>query len=327
MNPTGTCAETPDPSQAQERQHFLTEVLDGLRQPAKELPCKYFYDATGSRLFEQICELEEYYLTRTELAILRQYVDEIADWIGPRCLLIEYGSGSSLKTELLLDRLVDVVAYIPIDLSREYLQRSAGSIADRYPGLEVKPLCADFRGDFQLPPTGRHEARRIVYFPGSTIGNFSPPEAAALLSSIAALCRPSGGFLLGFDLQKDVRTLEAAYNDSKGVTRDFNLNLLARINRELGADFQVDAFRHHAFYNRQLACIEMHLVSLQAQTVRLGGETFYLAKGESIRTERSYKYNVEEFRSWVHATGFSVERVWMDRHKLFAVLYMTVRDS
>jgi dimethylhistidine N-methyltransferase len=320
MNPIES--STPPATPSLERRLFLTEVVNGMRQPSKELPCKYFYDAAGSRLFEDICALDEYYLTRTELAILQEHANDMADLLGPRCLLIEYGSGSSMKTQLLLDRLADVIAYIPIDLSRDFLLHSAASISEHYPGLEVLPLCADFRREFELPQPHRREARRIVFFPGSTIGNFGPPDAEQLLAGVAALCGPSGGMLLGFDLQKDVRVIEAAYNDSRGVTRDFNLNLLARINRELGADFHLDAFRHHAFYNRRLACIEMHLVSLQSQTVHIDGEGFQLSRGESIRTERSYKYDLDQFRAWVRVTGLSVEKVWTDRQGFFAVLYL-----
>lgn len=308
---------------AAETERFRAEVLRGLRRPVKELPCKYFYDETGSRLFEEICDLEEYYLTRTELEMMHQHAAEMAALLGRDCLLVEFGSGSSLKTRLLLDHLPRPAGYVPVDVSCDYLLRSAQKIAARYPGLEVLPLCADFTAELRLPEPSRPPARRVVYFPGSTLGNFGPPEALALLARIAGLCGPGGGLLLGVDLQKDVRLLEPAYNDRRGVTAAFNLNLLARINRELGADFRLDAFRHRAFYNGQLGCIEMHLVSLRTQRVRIGDEVISFAEGESIRTEYSYKYNVEELREWVPRAGLRVERVWLDAQKLFGVLYLT----
>jgi L-histidine Nalpha-methyltransferase len=313
----------PDIERPATKTQFLADVLHGLGQPEKELPCKYFYDEAGSRLFERICELEEYYLTRTELAIMRQHVDEMAAVIGPDCSIIEYGCGAGLKIRLLLDRVTTPAAYIPIDISSECLHRCAAEIAARYAGLEVRPLCADFTGDYRLPEIRIPEARRVVYFPGSTIGNFGPPEAAKLLSRVAAVCGPGGGLLLGFDLQKNVSILEAAYDDSKGVTRDFNLNLLARINLELGANFQIDAFRHRATYNRVLNCIEMYLVSLRTQTVAIGNQTISFAENEMIRTERSYKYDIDQFSRWVVTTGLQVQKVWTDERGFFAVLYLT----
>jgi dimethylhistidine N-methyltransferase len=306
------------------RGEFLADVLRGLAQAQKELPCKYFYDAAGSALFEQICDLDEYYLTRTELAIMRRHVAEMASLLGPDCLLIEYGSGTGTKTRLLLDRM-EAAAYVPIDISPEYLQRSAAEITARYPGLEVRPLCTDFASQFQLPPLRAQAKRRIIYFPGSTIGNFGPAEAAVLLSRSARVVGQGGGFLLGFDLQKELTIIEAAYNDSRGVTRAFNLNLLARINRELGADFKLDTFRHCARYDSELNCIEMYLVSTKPQTVLIQGHEISFAKGESIRTERSYKYNLEEFTSWVKQTGFRVEKSWTDEKHLFAVVYLIAR--
>jgi dimethylhistidine N-methyltransferase len=314
-------------SPAAAKDRFLTEVLHGLRMPEKELPCKYFYDAAGSQLFEQICELDEYYLTRTELGIMERHAEEMAAAIGSGCLLVEYGPGAGLKTRLLVDRLVSPAGYIPIDLSPEYLQSATSEIAAGYPELEVRPLCADFESDYQLPSLRRRAAKRVIYFPGSTIGNFGPDEASVLLTRVANVCGPGGGLLLGFDLQKDVQTLEAAYNDAKGVTRDFNLNLLARINRELGADFQIDAFHHRAGYNDRLHCIEMFLMSRRPQAVQIDGEQISFAEHEKIRTERSYKYNLEHFCRWVRALGLSVQKVWTDEKKFFAVLYLTVVTS
>lgn len=305
-------------------ERFLAEVLDGLRRPAKTLPCKYFYDELGSRLFDRICDLDEYYLTRTELAILRR-APEMAALLGPACLLVEFGSGSGLKTRLLLDHLPEPAAYVPVDLAREPLLRSAAELAARYPGLEVLPLCADFAGDLELPTPQRRATRRAVYFPGSTIGNFGPDEAHQLLQCVARLCGPGGGFLLGTDLRKDAGVLEAAYNDRDGVTRDFNLNLLRRINRELGADFVLDAFRHVAVYDRPHGRIEMHLVSRRGQEVHVGDAVIRFAEGESVRTECSYKYDLDEFRGQAAAAGLDVARVWTDERRYFAVQYLTVR--
>jgi dimethylhistidine N-methyltransferase len=303
---------------------FLADVLRGLRRSTKELPCKYFYDATGSHLFEQICELEEYYLTRTELAIMHKHAGEMAELLGPDCLLVEYGSGSSIKTRLLLDRLKRVAAYVPLDVSREHLLRSAQRLGRRYPTIEVLPLCADFTGEFRLPEPSRPPARRVVYFPGSTLGNFDPQAATVLLASVARLCGPGGALLLGIDLKKDVRILEPAYNDAKGITAAFNLNLLARINRELGANFDLAAFRHRAPYNRVLGCIEMHLVSLRPQQVHLADEVFSFTEGEFILSERSFKYDLDEFRVWARRAGLRVEKTWVDGRNYFAVLYLTV---
>ncbi len=303
---------------------FCADVLHGLGAPAKELPCKYFYDEAGSQLFERITELEEYYPTRTELSIMNRHVAEMAGLLGPRCLLVEYGSGSSTKTRLLLDHLRRPAGYVPIDVSGEHLRRSAQSIADEYPGLEVLPLCADFTRPLELPVPRRQPARRVVTFPGSTIGNFTPDEAVALLRRTAALCGRGGGLLLGADLRKDRRVLEAAYNDRRGVTAAFNRNLLVRINRELGADFAVDRFAHRAFYNAAEGRIEIHLVSRRDQRVHVGDAEFAFAAGESIRTEYSYKYRLRDLDDLGAAAGFEVERFWTDEREYFSVHYLTV---
>ena len=303
---------------------FRAEVLRGLRLPAKELPCKYFYDERGARLFEEICALDEYYLTRTELAIMRRHVGEMAGRLGPHCLLIEYGSGSGVKTRLLLDHRPDVAAYVPVDISGEQLAQSAEALAALYPGLEVLPVCADFTRRFRLPRPSYPADRRVLYFPGSTIGNFGPTQATALLRGIGRRCGRGGGLLIGVDLKKDPAILEPAYNDARGVTAAFNLNLLRRINCELGADFRLDRYRHHAFYNAERGRIEMHLVSLEAQTVRIGRTRIVLAEEESIRTECSYKYGLDEFRALAAGAGWSVEQVWTDERQLFSVQYLAV---
>jgi dimethylhistidine N-methyltransferase len=303
---------------------FREDVLRGLRARQKELPCKYFYDERGSHLFDQICNLDEYYLTRTELAILRSNASAIADRLGQACLLIEFGSGSALKTRVLLDHLVEPAGYVPIDIARTHLERSALALADRYPDLEVLPVCADFTGHFDLPRSTRPLSRRVIFFPGSTIGNFGPEAATELLRRFAALGGPEAGLLIGVDLAKDASLVEPAYNDRRGITAAFNLNLLARINRELGADFPLDGFRHYAFYDTELGRIEMHLVSLRAVNVKIGNVSIAFEAGESIRTECSYKYSLERFRHLAATAGLCVKDVWTDDGNLFSIQYLEV---
>jgi dimethylhistidine N-methyltransferase len=301
---------------------FRADVLRGLSAPAKELPSKYFYDEAGSGLFEQITELDEYYLTRTELTIMQRHAREMAGLMGRHCLLIEYGSGTSAKTRLLLDHLRDPAGYVPIDLSGDHLRRSALALAEDFPAIEVLPLCADFAGLVQLPVPRQLPARRVVYFPGSTIGNFTPAEVIALLQQTAALCGRGGGLLLGADLPKDPAVLEAAYNDQRGITARFNSNILVRINRELDADFEVGQFAHRAFYNAPEGRIEMHLVSQRDQWVHVGDAKFFCAAGESIRTEYSYKFSLAQLRQLAQAAGFTMERTWMDDRQYFGVHYL-----
>jgi L-histidine Nalpha-methyltransferase len=304
---------------------FRADVLRGLRAPKKELPCKYFYDEVGSALFEQITELEEYYPTRTELGIMERYAAEMAGLLGPRCLLIEYGSGTSIKTRLLLDQLRHPAGYVPIDVSGEHLDRSARALGKEYPGIEVLPLCADFTLPLGLPAFRKAVTRRVVYFPGSTLGNFTPEAAIALLRQTAALCGRDGGLLLGIDQQKDPRVIEAAYNDRQGVTAAFNRNILVRINRELGANFDIEQFAHRAFYNSAHGRIEMHLVSCRDQVVHVhvADLAFFFAAGESIHTENSYKYSLPALNDLAQASGFAVERVWTDERQYFSVAYLT----
>ncbi len=306
------------------RDRFLRDVLIGLRKARKEIPCKYFYDEAGSALFDAICGLDEYYLTRTETDILRAHAGEMAAEVGEDVDLIELGSGSSLKTRLLLERLRSPRAYLPVDISGEHLERSARSLARRFPGLRVEPVHADFTLPFALPDTGDPRARRVVYFPGSTIGNFGPAEALTLLRSIARLVGPGGGLLIGFDLDKDESIVIPAYNDARGVTAAFNLNLLTRINRELGGDFNLKAFAHRATYLRDRERVEMHLVSLRGQTVRVGGESFDFAEGETIHTESSHKYTTEHFARLAARAGFEATRRWTDAKGYFSVQYLVV---
>lgn len=304
------------------RDRFLAEVLSGLRKAQKELPSKYFYDEQGSHLFDRICTLDEYYIPRTEMAIMESYIEEMVELLGPRVLLIEYGSGSCTKTRILLDHLHEAAAYVPIDISRTQLLWVTEQLASDYLGLEVLPVCADYTSGFELPVPKRLSERTVIYFPGSTIGNFDRIPAKLFLEHVAETCRPGGGLLIGVDLKKDPRVLHRAYNDSQGVTAAFNLNLLERINRELDGDFQLESFEHYAFYNPQEGRVEMHLVSLKDQTVHLDGVTVPFASGESIWTESSYKFNIEEFKQMAAVAGFKVEHVWTDEQQWFTVQYL-----
>jgi dimethylhistidine N-methyltransferase len=305
-----------------ERERFLEDALAGLGSRPKTLPCKYFYDAEGSKLFEQICGLDEYYPTRTELSILRAHAGEMAACVGAGALLVEYGSGSSTKTRLLLDRLERPAGYVPIDVSREHLHETALALRVDYPALEVLPLCADFTAPVRLPRTRRTPRRRAVYFPGSTIGNFAAEDAIALMAGVARLVGRRGAFLVGVDLRKDPRVLERAYDDAAGVTAAFNRNLLARMNRELGANFDLSRFAHRAVWEAGAGRIEMHLVSEVAQVVRVGGVPIRFARGESLCTEHSHKYTLPGFAALARRAGLAVRRVWTDRAGLFSVQYL-----
>lgn len=301
---------------------FSEAVVQGLRQADKTLPCEYLYDERGSQLFDEICEQEEYYVTRAELEIMRRYSAEMASQIGPEVMLVEFGSGSSIKTQLLLDELTRPVAYVPVDISREHLRRTADRLAARYQQMEVLPVCADFTTRFHLPEASRRPSHVAVYFPGSTIGNFTKIAAREVLSSIARLCGPGGGLLIGIDLQKDVAVLEAAYNDAAGVTAEFSRNLLKRINRELDASIQVERFEHEAVYNQKAGRIEISLVSQCAQDAAVEGHVFHFAAGERIRTEYSHKYTVEGFAELAGESGFGLHRHWTDEQNRFAVLHL-----
>ncbi|MHC4827057.1 MAG: L-histidine N(alpha)-methyltransferase [Planctomycetota bacterium] len=292
---------------------FLEDAVTGLSSSPKRLPSKYFYDRRGSALFEQICELDEYYPTRTELAIMRRHIQVMADALGPRVLLIEPGSGASIKVRLLLAHLPDVAGYVPVDISGEHLIRWAHLLRQELPELPILPVHADFLEPFTLPPmpTAR---RRVIYFPGSTIGNFTPDQATAWLARMAKVAGPGGGLLIGVDLKKDVAILEAAYNDRHGVTRAFNLNMLERLRNELGADVRVDRFQHRAFYNEAEGRIEMHLVSTERQTVCLDHTEVRLEAGETIHTENSYKYDLEQFRALTTAAGWRRVAYWTDEN-------------
>lgn len=300
---------------------FLSEVLHGLSSKPKAIPAKFFYDARGAELFELICELEEYYPTRSEIAIMRDYANEMAVAIGHDVSLIEFGSGSSRKTRVLLDALKPA-AYVPIDISRQQLIESADAIAREYPDTDVHAVCADYSAGFELPAVASARAlRRVVYFPGSTIGNFTPAQAREFLARTAKLVGHDGGLLIGVDLKKSPLLLHAAYNDAKGVTAAFNLNLLTRMNSELGADFDLEAFEHLAFYDEQLGRIEMHLRTHTSHVVSIAGHMFSLDAGETIHTEISCKYDVAEFSELASSAGWRAVNVWTDRATLFSVHY------
>lgn len=303
---------------------FLTDVLLGLSSRPKSLPCKYFYDARGSQLFEDICELEEYYLARTEHAIMRQYVGEMGQQIGPGVMLIEYGSGSSYKTRLLLDHLEDPVAYVPVDISRDHLLQTCQQLSIDYPHIEILPVCADFVQPFELPDSARPSTHSAVFFPGSTIGNLLPDQIPVLLRRIGELCGRGGGLLIGIDLQKDPCIIEAAYNDRAHVTDEFNMNLLVRINYELAGDFDRSSFRHRAFYNSQQGRVEIYLESTRDQTVSVSGHAFQFVEGERIHTEYSHKYTVEQFAAMAADAGLTLRKSWTDPKRYFAVLHFAL---
>jgi dimethylhistidine N-methyltransferase len=304
---------------------FLAEVLIGLRKPQKELPSKYFYDERGSQLFERICELKEYYITSIEASIMRAHIKEVVELIGPHVLVIEHGCGNCEKVRFLMNHLHDPVAFIPIDISKEQLLKVAKELDSIYPQLQILPVCADYTSNFELPIPKQDSKRTVVYFPGSTISNFDPIPAKHFLEHVANLCGSDGALLIGVDLKKDPAVFHNAYNDSEGLTAAFNLNLLERINRELGCDFQPDAFEHYAFYNPRESRIEMHLISQKNQVVHIDRETISFARGESIWTESSYKYNLDEFEQMAAAAGFRVERVWVDEQQWFSVQYLKTR--
>ncbi|NNF51365.1 MAG: L-histidine N(alpha)-methyltransferase [Gammaproteobacteria bacterium] len=298
------------------------EVLAGLRASPKVLSPKYFYDERGSQLFDEITALPEYYPTRTEIGIMEANIDEIVALVGRQASLIEFGSGSSLKTRILLDNLNDLAAYVPVEISREYLLAIVEGLQADYPHIEMLPVFADFTKPFELPAPRVAPVKNVVYFPGSTIGNFAPAKALDLLRVMASEAKQGGALLIGVDLKKDTAILEAAYNDSQGVTARFNLNMLRRLNNELDADFVLDDFRHRAIYNEEEGRIEMHLISERDQSFVVAGEQFSIKKGESIRTECSYKFTLEEFSALAAQAGFQQRQVWKDSNALFSVQFL-----
>jgi dimethylhistidine N-methyltransferase len=304
---------------------FRDAVVHGLARPRKAIPCKFFYDERGSALFERICRLPEYYLTRTETAILEENADEIAAQMGVYSRIIEFGSGASHKARILLQALDRPVAYVPVDISREHLCVAAAALAEDYPDVAIVAVCADYTGPFRLPLLRGPMGKRVGFFPGSTIGNFEPDAALRFLVNCAHILGPGGEMLIGVDLKKDSRILDAAYNDRAGVTALFNLNLFERINRELDGDLDLDLFEHFAFYSEINGRIEIYIRSLADQQATVGGRRFDFAAGELIHTEYSYKYSVAEFRDLAADAGFRPVDTWTDPRELFSVHYFRLR--
>jgi len=308
------------PEQSLEISEFEADILDGLRSIPKSVPAKYFYDAAGSRLFERITELPEYYPTRCEMHILRRQTGEIAKLIPEGAALVEFGSGSSKKARILLGGAAPkLAAYVPVDICGEMIEQEAAELRPDFPRLKVLPVTADICKPFALPEEAKVASARVGFFPGSTIGNFEPHEAAGFLQNAANILGRGAILLVGADLIKSVEVLNAAYNDAEGVTAQFNLNLLARINRELGGTFRLDSFEHHAFYNRERHRIEMHLASLKRQRVKIAGEAIDFRAGETIHTENSYKYSVESLAALARGVGWLPLMAWTDSQRYFSM--------
>lgn len=304
-------------------ENFRDAVLEGLSRPQKSIPCRFLYDERGSDLFEAICETPEYYPTRTELGILKNHARDIVALIGAGAAVIEFGSGAGRKIKLLLKALDRPRAYIGIEVSREILLRASDDLSLDFPDLPVIAICADFLKPVTLPADIAGGAgRRVAFFPGSSIGNFTPPEATRFLAHCRDMVGPGGGMLIGVDLKKDVARLDAAYNDAAGVTAAFTLNLLERINRELDADFVVDRFEHHAKYDPAAGRVAIHIRSLAAQTVRVAGRAFRFQPGEGIHTEDSWKYTVSDFQNLARDAGYRPRACWTDPARLFSVHYL-----
>ena len=300
----------------------IAEIVEGLKRPQKSISPKYFYDERGSQLFEAITQLPEYYLTGTEIGIMRHNIAEIVELVGKQASLVEFGSGSSLKTRILLEHLDELAAYVPVDISEEHLLASAQQIASEFPGTEVLPVVADFTRNFDLPTPKIMPLRNIVYFPGSTIGNFEHSVALDLLRVMRHEAKENGALLIGVDLQKNAAIIESAYNDSQGVTAEFNLNMLRHLNKVYGTDFDLDEFSHDAQYNSRDGRVVIHLVSAKDQVVHIGETRIDIADGEKILTEYSHKYTLQGFAELAGQADFRVEKVWADAERLFSVQYL-----
>jgi L-histidine Nalpha-methyltransferase len=324
---TGDSTIAPPQASPPESAEFLADVIAGLSSEPRAIPCKYFYDECGAALFQKICELPEYYVTRTEIDILDRSRADIASQLGSNIELIGLGTGAGTKTRILIEALENPAVYIPVDISEKQLLESTVFFRKIFRNLEILPVCADYLQSVVLPVPSRKPARNVVYFPGSTIGNFEPDEAVLFLRRIANVCRGGGGMLIGVDLKKDRQVLEAAYNDSAGVTAQFNLNLLQRINRELGADFDLDQWRHQGIYNSGAGRIEMHLISEADQFVHFNEHKFHFRRGEKIITEYSYKYTPDEFAAFAAKAGFNFVRMWTDDAALFGVFYFVTASE
>lgn len=308
--------------------HYYPAVLAGLQEKPKTLPNYFHYDEDGSNIFDEICALPHYYPTRTEVAILKNNIKSIVEAIGENAILVEYGSGSSNKTRVLLDNITDLAAYVPIDISGEYLLKVAEQLAADYPNIEVLPVCADYNAPFDVPqpqrkPTTDAAIRQVAYYPGTTIGNFHPADAVAFLEKVKQRCGKNGGFILAIDLKKDPKVIERAYNDDGGVVAKFNKNILKAVNKAVGTNFNVDQFDRIAIYNEEVGRMEMYLISRQDQTIVMGKQELALAKGERIWMDYSYKYTIEEFSELVAKAGWKVAQTWMDDKALMSILYLT----
>ena len=304
---------------------FRDEVLAGLAKSPRQLPCKFFYDRRGAELFQQICELPEYYITRTEIGILRLHASEMAKALGPQIELIGLGTGAGTKTRILLEELQEPLVYLPIDISESQLESSSKRFREMFPNLQVLPVCADYLGPFELPLPRKVSARSVVYFPGSTIGNFEPEGAVEFMERLVDLVGDGGGLLIGVDLQKDPDVLERAYNDDAGITAKFNLNLLVRINNELSGNFDLNHWRHEANYNSINGRIELYLISERDQTAQIGADELRFQAEEKILTEYSYKYTKAGFTALARSAGFEFAQMWTDADNLFGVFYFTVQ--
>ncbi|NIP30763.1 MAG: L-histidine N(alpha)-methyltransferase [Candidatus Dadabacteria bacterium] len=302
-----------------EEEKLQKEVINSLSKTQKELSCKFFYDEYGSKLFDQIVDLEEYYLTRTEHLIMTEHIDEISDFIGERCVLVEPGSGSSNKVRLLLDNLKNTSAYIPIDISDYYLAESASRLSLIYPGINIIPIIADYTQPFNLPDFKFEYENIVIYYPGSTIGNFKPDDARQFLKRLNDMCNRDNKLLIGIDLKKNKDIIERAYNDKEGITKKFNLNILNNLNNKIGSDFNINKWEHVAFYNEKEGRIEMHLKSLENQDVRINGCFINFKKGETVHTENSYKYSIDQFSDLV-SEFYDLEKYWVDKDKKFGIL-------
>jgi len=299
----------------------LDEIIGGLSAPQKRISPKFFYDERGSQLFDEITRLPEYYLTGTELNIMRDHIDEIVHCVGKQASLIEFGSGSSLKTRVLLEHLSELAAYVPVDISKDHLHASARQIREEFPHIEVLPVVADFTRQFSLPEPEVMPVRNIVYFPGSTIGNFEYGDAMDLLRVMHHEAGKDGAMLIGVDLQKEPAVIELAYNDTAGVTAEFNLNMLQHLNRDFDANFNVDEFSHSAHYDGETGRVVIELVSETEQLFAVAGHEFAIANGETILTEYSHKYTLEGFAAMAKSAGFNVDKVWTDPKQLFSVQF------
>src|SRR6266536_2416100 len=321
---TGDSLTAPQQISTSESSDFVADVIAGLSSNPRALPCKYFYDERGAALFQKICELPEYYITRTEIDILDRHRAEIASQVGANIQLIGLGTGAGTKTRILIEALDKPAVYIPVDISEKQLRKSTAVFQKIFPNLEILPVCADYLQPVVLPSPRREAARNVVYFPGSTIGNFEPNEALEFLRRIANVSGRGGALLIGADLQKDQNVIEAAYNDKAGVTAQFNLNLLAHINRETGTNFDLSRWQHRAIYNSEAGRIEMYLISATNQTVRIQERQFHFRAGEKILTEHSYKHTPEGFIALARQAGFDFLKLWTEDARLFGVFYFVI---